>query len=138
MTLMCASCKKVVLSSETEESCKCRSAVGALKYDDEKVDLSILPRAGLDAAARAFMYGAKKYARDNYKQGMKFSRLVSALMRHVTAWNEGEDRDSESGLSHVDHTLACAMMLAYYLANERGTDDRFKPLDKHTSTKIQL
>lgn len=96
------------------------------KYDGGKPDLSLLPKAGLEAAARAFMYGASKYSRNNYKKGMDWSRLVAAALRHLTAWNDGEVMDQESGLNHLDHALACLHMLAFYQEYNVGIDDRYQ------------
>lgn len=84
------------------------------KSDEGKADLSLLPKAGLDSAARAFMFGSKKYERDNWKKGISNERLIAALLRHLTAWNDGELVDSESGLSHLDHAGATLMMLQHF------------------------
>ena len=81
------------------------------KHDAGKPDLSLVPRAFMDATARALMFGEKKYARYNYRQGFKSSRLVSAALRHITAWFWVSETDEESGLSHLDHACACLAML---------------------------
>lgn len=100
--------------------------LGGVKHDQEKPDLALLPKEALDGIARAFMVGEKKYGRYNYLKGMEWTRLISALMRHVTAFNSGEDFDKESGLNHIYHAGACVMMLIAYYENNLGKDNRYK------------
>ena len=83
----------------------------AKKFDSGKPDLSLIPRVALDEEARAFMYGAEKYGRHNFHKGMEVSRLVAAALRHITAYNEGSNVDSESGVSHLGHARACLSMI---------------------------
>lgn len=95
-----------------------------VKHDQGKPKLSLLTRESLAAEARAFEYGMRKYSKNNYKQGMDWSRVIDALMRHTAAFNSGESVDPESGLCHLDHIKACAAMLVYYYENKIGNDDR--------------
>ena len=94
------------------------------KYDQGKPDLSLLPRELLEETARAFEFGAKKYGRSNYKKGMDWHRVTASAMRHLVAFGNGEDMDSESGLSHLAHLGACVGMLLYYTKNKVGKDTR--------------
>ncbi len=96
------------------------------KDDTEKPDLSLLPKEFLEEVAKAFMHGEKKYGRYNYRSGMAWHRLVAALLRHVSAFNEGEDNDAESGHSHLGHAGACLAMLLVYQTHSLGTDTRYK------------
>lgn len=95
-----------------------------VKNDQGKVPLSILSSESLIAEARAFEYGAEKYARNNYKKGMKWSRILDAALRHIVAFNNREDFDNESKLNHLWHAKACLAMLIYYYENKVGDDDR--------------
>jgi hypothetical protein len=98
---------------------------GATKNDNGKPDLSLVPRAAIEAIGRAMTFGAFKYSRNNWKKGMEWSRLVASCMRHLTAWNDGENQDPESTLNHLDHALACLAMLADYQKTKNGIDNRF-------------
>lgn len=129
----CKKCKSEWIPSDLLQCSRCDSieitplvTTAAVKHDQGKPDLSIIPRAALNMMAQAFMYGASKYGRDNFRGGMEWSRLTSAAMRHITAWNEGEESDLESGCSHLSHALACLAMLAYYIENNKGVDNRPK------------
>jgi len=96
----------------------------ATKLDNGKPELAIVPEEMLALAARAFSYGAKKYARNNYKKGMSWTRLLDASLRHIYAFSHGEDTDPESGESHIAHALASLGMLAYHLKHHKDKDNR--------------
>lgn len=97
-----------------------------IKHDDGKLPLSLIPKEAIDGLARGLQYGARKYAKHNWAKGMDWSRVYDAGMRHMTAWNAGEDKDPESGLSHLDHALCCLAFLAAYESRGTGNDDRYK------------
>lgn len=84
------------------------------KHDGLKLDLTLVPSSSMKAIARALNYGAGKYGRNNYKQGIAYTRVIAACLRHLTAWQESENIDDESKLSHLDHAMACLAMLSYY------------------------
>lgn len=88
--------------------------VGGKKYDGGKLDLTLVPLALEEACARALSFGAGKYGRNNYRGGIRYTRVLAACLRHLRAWNERRDTDPESGLSHLDHAVACLAMLAVY------------------------
>lgn len=100
------------------------NAVGR-KNDQEKPDLSLIPTDALWGMASALTYGAKKYDRHNFRNGLAYSRLVAATMRHLSAWNEGEEIDRESGLNHLDHAMASLAMLKFMTVNKQDMDDRW-------------
>jgi hypothetical protein len=103
-----------------------KSAGTGVKHDQEKPDLSLLPRDFLDEVAKAMQHGERKYGRYNYRGGMSWHRIVAAAMRHITAWNDGEDTDKESGVSHLGHAGACILMLCVLVKNKKGEDTRCK------------
>jgi len=105
-------------------NCKTLRRVEAVKYDDGKSRWELLPFDALDDVAKVLTYGAKKYDEHNWAKGMKWSRLLGAAMRHLTAWALGERLDPESGLPHLAHSVANVLFLS---ASERrgiGEDDR--------------
>lgn len=95
--------------------------VKAQRYD-------LMPKAGLDAIAEVFAFGAEKYASHNWRRGYEWSKSYSALMRHMTAHWDGETHDPESGLPHLAHAGCHVMFMLTWLA-EQGEggqfDDRF-------------
>lgn len=100
----------------------------ATKYDQAKPDLSILPKTPLEEIAKVMAFGAAKYGRGNWREGMAWSRYVSAALRHTFAFNENEDIDPESGLLHLAHAACNLLFLMEYYRYELGQDDRRKDL----------
>lgn len=98
-----------------------------VKNDNGKPDLAQIPTEALESIARAFMDGEKKYGRYNFKKGMDWSKLISAVLRHMRAFNKGEDYASDSKLHHLGHAGAGICILLDYYHNNLGTDNRFKP-----------
>lgn len=97
-----------------------------VKHDQHKMDLSLIPLSALEEEACGMMLGAKKYGRYNYKSGMESHRLVAAALRHILAWEQGEDLDTESGASHLGHARCCLGMLIELARLGKLTDTRFK------------
>ena len=95
-----------------------------VKHDEDKPRVDLVPVNGILAAARAFGYGAEKYTPWNWANGLAWLRLYGAILRHLFAWAAGEDKDPESGLSHLDHALASLMMLQAHVERGLGEDDR--------------
>lgn len=99
---------------------------GGTKHDDGKPQISLIPRVALEAEARVFGFGAKKYSRFNFKKGFKYSRLIDAALRHIVAFNDGEDLDPETKESHLAHARCCLSMLLDTIDLGTSEDDRFK------------
>lgn len=99
--------------------------LGARK-NSGKPELSMVleARAALIGGSRVLMFGCDKYARCNWLQGMKHTPLVDSLMRHLVAWQAGEDLDEDSGLPHVDHVLVNALFLSEMYHTRPDLDDR--------------
>lgn len=90
-----------------------------------KAPLSCLPAPFMHAVGLALMEGARKYGRHNYRaMGVRYSVYYDALMRHMTAWWEGEDIDPDSGLPHPVKAAACLAVLHDSMTQGNATDDR--------------
>jgi hypothetical protein len=97
----------------------------ARKFDTNKRCWSACPTKALEELADVMTMGMKKYGKHNYLQGgLEYSRLWDAALRHLCAWYQGEDKDEESGLSHLAHAMACCGMLLEYQKRNLGKDDR--------------
>lgn len=97
-----------------------------IKQDFGKPKISLIPSEAIIEMAKAFTYGASKYSEHNFKSGIKYSRLLDAAMRHLLAFNSGEDTDFESKNNHLGHALASIAMLTYMTYNKKDMDDRYK------------
>jgi len=94
------------------------------KHDGGKLPWHLLPPDVIEEVLKVLDFGAKKYAPRNWEKGMAWSRPFSALMRHMWAWWRGEDRDAETGLSHLAHAACCIIFLLGYELRKIGKDDR--------------
>lgn len=98
----------------------------ALKFDDNKLPVNLLSTEALLQTAAVLKFGADKYAEHNWRAGFAWSRPLAAAMRHIMAFNDGEDKDPESGLSHLAHAMCCIMFLLEFEKTHRELDDRYK------------
>jgi len=100
----------------------------AIRYDQGKTDWSLMPFEAVEEINRVLEFGAKKYAAHNWKtgDGFKYTRVLNSLLRHIFAWSRGEDRDPESGLSHLAHAGCNVIFLLYYskYKDRYNNDDR--------------
>lgn len=97
-----------------------------VKYDNNKPDVSLLPPEALLEIAKVFDFGKGKYSAHNWRGGFVWTRISSAVLRHIYAWLKGEDKDPESGLSHLAHAACGLMFLLTFEVTKKGEDDRYK------------
>lgn len=86
----------------------------AKKFNQGKVDLSLLPATACYEEAKAWMFGMDKYGRDNWKKlwGDKTIQVaMGSLLRHAFAILDNEMYDKESGLHHAAHIRCNAAMI---------------------------
>lgn len=95
------------------------------KFDKGKARMDLLDSEWLEGVANILSFGAEKYAPNNWRNGIECSRLYAAAMRHLTAWNKGENIDKESGLSHLHHAACCLMFLSWTVEHHPDLDDRY-------------
>ena len=82
------------------------------KHDDGKDPWHLLPWSATRAVVKVLGFGAKKYAPHGWREVPDpGQRYFSAAIRHITAWNEGERADPESGLHHLAHAACCILFL---------------------------
>lgn len=97
---------------------------GFVKHDSGKPRFSLIPAEARLEVAKVFTHGAKKYPPGNFRKGADWSRYIDAMYRHMSAWEMGNDLDDESGLNHLAHACACAMILLTMQETKVGVDDR--------------
>lgn len=101
--------------------------MSGVKYDGNKDPWHLAPWDSFRAIVIIMASGAQKYSARNWEDGMDWSRLYSATMRHLTAWWMGEGADPETGYSHLWHAGCCICFLIAYEIRGAGRDDRPKP-----------
>lgn len=95
-----------------------------IKHDQEKVRLDLIPAECIMALGQVLTHGAKKYGDNNWKNGLKLTRIAGALLRHWFQSCLGEKNDKESGLPHTWHVLCNAMFIVWMEKNKPDMDDR--------------
>lgn len=98
--------------------------MSATKHDSGKLQLDLFPWPAVPPVTRVQMFGARKYAAENWREGFTARRLIAAAFRHLTAYFEGQDLDPESGLPHTDHAACMILYLIALRELGRLTDDR--------------
>jgi hypothetical protein len=89
--------------------------------------LDLIPAEPLDELSRVYGMGAEKYSDVNYLRGYNYRLSLGAMLRHIQAWNLGEDYDEESGLHHLAHAAWHCNTLMMFQWNGLGNDDRIQP-----------
>jgi hypothetical protein len=98
----------------------------AIKLDNGKPPMSLIPRCANEAEAEVLGFGAVKYDAHNWRKGFAWSRLINSAMRHLMAFADGEDVDPETGFSHIAHLRCCTGFLLEHIKHGLGNDDRYK------------
>lgn len=97
----------------------------AIKADENKTRLDLLPLRPLQDVGDILTLGATKYDAHNWRKGMKWSRFYAATLRHLFAWWQGQDLDPESGKSHLAHAACNILFLLEYTYSHKELDDRY-------------
>lgn len=101
----------------------------AVKHDAGKTDWSLVPWDSVEEIVKVLEFGKVKYAAWNWSSngGFKYMRVFNSTMRHLLAWARGEDKDPESGLSHIAHAGCNIFFLMHFIKNKdkfSSNDDR--------------
>jgi hypothetical protein len=76
-----------------------------------KRDWSVFPFREAGPVVDVFEYGVRKYGRPfSYRAGIPTGELLAAIIRHAVHIQDGQELDEESGLPHMAHIAANALM----------------------------
>lgn len=103
-----------------------RIPVKGIKHDSGKLRMGLISTRWLRGVAGVLTTGAEEYGEHNWREGIEFSRLMDAALRHLTSWNDGHDLDPDSGKSHLYHASCCLMFLSELAETRPDLDDRYK------------
>lgn len=85
-----------------------------MKKDAGKAPWHLAPWDAFRAIVLVLAFGAQKYRERGWEEGMAWSRVYSALQRHLTAWWMREGVDPDTGYSHLWHAGCCVCFLIAY------------------------
>lgn len=82
----------------------------------EKPRMELVDMSFVEGIARVLSFGASKYGDNSWKNVPDgFNKYLGALLRHITALQQGELYDNETGLPHTAHIGCNAMFLDYFI-----------------------
>jgi Domain of unknown function (DUF5664) len=94
-------------------------------FGSAKLDMGMVPWTLMVCAARAFLEGALKYGRYNWRiTGVRVSVYHGALLRHVAKWWNGQDCDKKTRVHHLDNAIACLTIIRDAELYGKLEDDR--------------
>lgn len=113
-------CQKHTVEYEEEcHICYRENKTCGMKFDSDKLMMTLVTPSFVKGVAEVLTFGAKKYAPNSWQTVPDATRRYEdALYRHWLAYLEGEQLDSESGLEHLKH-IACNAMFLLYLNNNK-------------------
>ena len=90
-----------------------------------KLPFDRLPMATVAEVAVALHEGSQKYGYMNWREeGVQSGVYINAALRHLLAWQEGENIDPDSGLSHITKAVAGLLILRDAIIHDNWVDTR--------------
>lgn len=96
---------------------------GGDRFNTGKIRYDLIPHSWVRCLAEVFTQGARKYAPNNWKKGLKYSDTIASMKRHTAAIERGEWFDPETGCHHCGHIAWNALALMWMHIHGRGTAD---------------
>ena len=97
-----------------------------IKHDQGKIRLDLISPVALEELARVLDFGSRKYSSWNWANGISYTRVLAAILRHTYLYLRGETIDPESGVSHMAAVMCNAMFLLHFEKMRPQFDDREK------------
>lgn len=91
----------------------------AMRFNEGKVQWSLVHFKSLEPMVRVLEAGSRKYAPFNWQKPMDRSKIMESLMRHVAAIIDGETHDPETGELHIGAIQCNALFWAYHYEREK-------------------
>lgn len=93
----------------------------AVRHNEDKLRVDLIPPKFIEEVARVFTFGAKKYSPNNWKgfNEQQKEEIIGSLLRHILEFQKGNKLDSESGLHHLAHA-ACNIAFILYFEEDKN------------------
>ena len=90
------------------------------KDDTGKNRLDLIEPEFIESVGKVLTFGASKYEPNNWQNVEDGEdRYYAAALRHLMAYRRGEEKDPESGLSHLEHAACNIMFLLHFEREEK-------------------
>lgn len=95
------------------------------EYSKGKSKIHYIPTEIILGMGHAFEMGAEKHGPYSFRDNpIDYTELIDSASRHLLAFMDGEDLDTESGLPHLWHCACNIAMLEWTRVNASEKDDR--------------
>ena len=86
---------------------------------DNKLRWELLPLCLIEEVVKVYTFGAEKYAPNTWQNlDDGYNRYKAALMRHIVAYEKGEQIDEESGIHPLAHAAWNALAMLYFATSK--------------------
>lgn len=93
------------------------------RYNQGKLQWHLIDWKSLEPMVEVLMFGAKKYAPNNWKRGLDPDEVLDCTMRHLVAVMNNQEYDEESNKHHMGHVMCNAMFyLHFYNKTKRANE----------------
>lgn len=94
------------------------------KHDAGKLRYSLLPVHPIAHIVKVLTLGATKYTDRNWEKGFPWSDIYDATKRHLEAWWDGQDLDTETSITHLAHAACNLLFLIEFEKTHKELDNR--------------
>lgn len=98
----------------------------SLRLNQGKIQTREIDPAFILGMAKVLTESRSKYPHFNWAKPTKLSTPYESMMRHILAFQQGEDIDPDDGLPHLLKAAVNIMFMNYHVSNNKDyADDRF-------------
>jgi 5'(3')-deoxyribonucleotidase len=102
-----------------------------LRFNEGKTRHDLPTPFAQEQYAKVLTAGSIKYGDNNWTKGMRWSKVLASMKRHIIAFESGIDLDPETACLHMAHVMCNAAFLTeYYKIYPQGDDRRHGYLNR--------
>jgi hypothetical protein len=125
----CPDCDADIRGTPPQQS-PANPQTGSLRFNTGKTQTSEIDPSFIIGIGEVLTKSREKYPKANWMRGNDWSVPYESMMRHLMAFQSGEEIDKESGKAHLLHAATNIMFLYYYSQTFPEFDDRLFKKEK--------
>ncbi len=90
----------------------------------------LIPTRGIEEVHKVLNSKLDKYTPGQWKQGMKWTEVLSSLKKHLLEFEKGIDYTPEGNLSIAEVATNALILAEYFQINPAGDDRQFLPINR--------